>query len=254
MRLTTLLLVVFSITGLNCKSQTRTSRIEIVQPTIEQEATSIWRTINDIAFFEKQGYSIHLPTDSLIDSFIIKSKNGTFGNDDFPSIYDLVETKVFDQRNYEQAKQKVKNQIDLLNDLVDEIDVAKNQWDWNFKMFDKYKVVFTLYGTGGSYDPDEGIITLLTNKEGGFMKYKNPAYTIIHEIAHMGMEYSIVRKYNLSHGLKERMVDTFVFLMFQEKLPGYAIQRMGDEHIDQHFNKKKDIESLNKIVADFKNK
>lgn len=239
---------------MSCKSQTQVSRIEIVQPTIEQEATSIWRTINDITFFENQGYNINLPKDSLIDSLITKSKNGTFGNEDFPKIYALLETKFFEQQSYEPAKQKVENQINLMNDLVSKLDSEKSHWDWKFKIFDKYKVIFTLYGTGGSYDPDEGTITLLTNKEGGFMIYKNPAYTIIHEITHMGMEYSIVRKYNLSHGLKERIVDTFVYLMFQEELIEYKIQNMGDKNIDRYLNKKKDIASLNKIVSAFMNK
>ena len=254
MRLTKLVLVVFSIISFSCKSQTQVSRIELIQPTIEQEATSIWRTISDITFFEKQGYDINLPKDSLIDALITKSKNGTFGDEDFPLIYTLVENKIFDQKSYVQAKLKVEKQIDLLTGFISEIDAKKGQWDWKFKMFDTYKVVFTLYGTGGSYDPDEGIITLLTNKEGGFMKYKNPAYTIIHEITHMGMEYSIVRKYNLPHGLKERIVDTFVYLMFREKLPEYKIQRMGDENIDKYLNKKKDIGSLNSIVWEFVNK
>lgn len=86
------------------------------------------------------------------------------------------------------------------------------------------------------------------------MKYKNPAYTIIHEISHMGMEYSIVQKYNLTHGTKERLVDTFVYLMFREKLPEYKIQNMGDTKIDKHLNKKKHIESLNKVTSDFMNK
>ncbi|MEM1258006.1 MAG: hypothetical protein AAGH81_05715, partial [Bacteroidota bacterium] len=92
---------------------------------------------------------------------------------------------------------------------------------------------------------------LLTNTEGGFMKYKNPAYTIVHEITHMGMEYSIVQKYSLTHGLKERLVDTFVYLMFKEKLPEYQIQNMGDKNIDRFLNKKKDIESLNSIISEF---
>ncbi|MEO0572838.1 MAG: hypothetical protein AAF039_14115 [Bacteroidota bacterium] len=245
------ILVVFSIGHLSYKSQTQVSRIEIVQPTIEQEATSIWRTINDITFFEKQGYAIHLPKDALIDSLITKSKKGTFGNEDFSAIYALVETKIFKQKNYSRAIQKVAGQINLINNLINEIDRKKSNWDWEFKMFDNYRIVLTLYGTGGSYDPDEGIITLLTDTKGGFVKYKNPAYTIIHEITHMGMEFSIVRKYKLAHGLKERMVDTFVYLMFREKLPGYEIQSMGNEHIDTYLNKKKDIESLGKIVSDF---
>ena len=127
MKFTKLLLLSFSILSLNCKSQTQVSRIEIVQPTIEQEASSIWRTINDFAFFEKQGYSINLPNDSLINVLIIKSKNGTFGNEDFPRIYALLETKFFDKQNYELARQKVANQINLLNDLVGEIESEKSK-------------------------------------------------------------------------------------------------------------------------------
>ena len=86
------------------------------------------------------------------------------------------------------------------------------------------------------------------------MNYKNPANTIIHEITHIGMEYSIVRKYNISHGLKERIVDTFVYLMFKEKLPEYKIQNMGDNKIDKYLNKKEDIDSLNTTVSKFMNK
>lgn len=244
-----LLIVVFVAVSVSCKSQTPTSRIKVVQPTVEQEATSIWRTINDIAFFEEQGYTINLPEDSLIDALVVKSKNGTFGNDDYPAILTLVETKVFDQKNYEHAIQKVQDQTDLINSLLSEIDAERANWDWDFKMFDTYKVVFTLYGTGGSYDPDEGKITLLTNKDGGFMKYENPANTIIHEITHMGMEYSLVRKYNLSHGMKERLVDSFVSLMFQDRLPEYQIQNMGNEALDEHLKTSNNISSLNAILS-----
>jgi len=253
MKLTKLLLIVFSIIGLSCASQTQVSRIEIVQPTIEQETTSIWRTINDITFFENQGYTINLPEDSLIDSLILKSKKGIFGNEDFSTIYTLVETKFFDQKNYEEAISKVENHTELINKLVNEIDSKRSQWDWEFRMFDTYKVIFTLYGTVGSYDPDVGTITLWTNKEGRFMNYKNPANTIIHEITHMGMEYSIVRKHNLSHGLKERIVDTFVYLMFKEKLPEYRIQNMGDDKINTFLGKQEDIKSLNDIISKFTN-
>lgn len=246
-----LLVVLISISSLYCKSQTSKSRIEITQPTIKQEATSIWRTINDIAFFEKQGYTIHLPTDSFIDSLVVKSKKGTFGNEDFPAIYTFVETKVFNQKNYKQAIEKVESQIDLMNNLINEIDSKKSQWDWEFKMFDKYKVIFTLYGTGGSYSPDEGTVTLLTNKEGKFMNYERPANTIIHEITHIGMEYSIVQNHKLSHGVKERIVDTFVYLMFKKELPEYRIQNMGNTKIDKYMKSEKDIGSLNAIMLEF---
>lgn len=251
MRLIKLTLIVFSIINLGCTSHSQKRWIEIVEPTVQQEATSIWRTINDISFFEKQGYTINLPKGSLIDSLIAKSKKGTFGNDDFSAIYAFVESKVFNQKSYKKARQKVENQVGLLNNLVNEIDTKKSEWDWKFKMFDTYKIVFTLYGTGGSYNPNEGVITLLTTNEGGFMRYKNPAYTIIHEITHIGMEYSLVQKYHLPHGLKERLVDTFVYLMFKEELPDYQIQNMGDKNIDRYLSTKKDIASLNSTLKEF---
>lgn len=241
-------IVFFLLTSWCGIAQTVPATIELVPPTAAQEATSIWRTINDIVFFEAQGYTIHLPEDPLIDTLIEKSKSGTFGNDDYASIYALVETKVFDLTHYEQAIQNVEGQLPLINTLVDEIESTKSDWDWNFAMFATYKIAFTLYGTGGSYDPDTGRITLWTNKTGEFMNYQNPANTIIHEITHMGMEYAIVRKHDLPHGLKERVVDTFVYLLFSEKLPEYKIQNMGDPRLDTYLKKKADIGSLDTIV------
>jgi hypothetical protein len=234
-----------------CKAQELHSRIEIIPVTINQEATSIWRTINDIVFFEKQGYSINLPKDEKIDSLIIKSKKGAFGNEDFSTIYNLLETKIFNKEHYEKAANKVNKQSDLINSLINNIDSKKEEWDWQFNTFNKYKVILTLYGTGGSYDPDNGTITLLTNDKGGFMNYENPANTIIHEITHMGMEYSIIQKYKLSHGNKERIVDTFVYLMFKEKLPNYKIQNIGDTKIDKYINERKHINTLSSILSKF---
>ena len=234
------------------KGQAQKARIQIVTATIEQEASSIWRTINDIHFFEKQGYQIHLPQAPLIDSLVAKSKLGAFANDDYPAIYNLLEQGYFDPEDYQQATVKVQEQLPMLHQFIREIEAAKGNWDWDFRMFDHYQIVFTLYGTGGSYDPDEGMVTLLTNREGKFMKYQNPAYTIIHEITHMGMEYSLVQKHQLAHGLKERLVDSFVFLMFQSQLPGYEIQNMGDPALDTFLRGKKDIDSLNRFLSEYK--
>lgn len=105
----------------------------------------------------------------MIDTLITKSKKGAFGNKDYNAIYNLVETKIFDPNNYHVAIRKVENQSDLIGSLVHEIEAAKSQWDWEFRLFDTYKIIFTLYGTGGSYDPDKGTISLLTNREGDFI-------------------------------------------------------------------------------------
>lgn len=242
--------VLLSIFSFSSMGQMSNNRLEILVPNIEQEASSIWRTINDISFLENQGYKINLPESSLIDTLVTKSRNGTFSNADFSSIYDFVETNVFQVEDYKKAAQIVESEYLLINKLIGEIDSSKNKWDWDFKMFDTYKIIFTHYGTGGSYDINDGTITLLTNKEGNFIGYKNPSNTIIHEITHMGMEFSIVEKFKLSHGLKERVVDTFVYLMFHEMLPEYRVQNMGDVDLDKHLRSKEDISSLISIISE----
>ncbi|MFK7810657.1 MAG: hypothetical protein AB8F74_22810, partial [Saprospiraceae bacterium] len=184
----------------SCTSQVPSPNIILSVPTLEQEATSVWRTINDIAFLEEQGYQINLPRHDTIQFLVDKSRNKNFGNTDFGTIYNLLESGIYEKGNYEKAFSKVNAQLELINSLVQRLTVIKESWNWNFKIFDSYDIVFTIYGTGGSYDPDNGRVTLFTNEEGQFMKYDNPANTIIHEIVHMGIEESIVQKYNLSHG------------------------------------------------------
>ena len=239
----------------SCSSQLAQSKyISISIPTIEQEATSIWRTINDIEFLEKQGYKINLPENDVIQSLIAKSKNGKFGNDDFTEIYNLLEANIYAKSNYKLALKKVRAQDELINKLVNQLYTSKNNWDWEFKTFEIYNIVFTLYGTGGSYDPDLGTVTLFTTLDGEFMNYDNPTNTIIHEIIHMGIEKSIVQKYKVSHGLKERIVDIVAYIMFREFLPEYRIQSMGDTKIDDYLKVRKDISELDSIVKKYKEK
>ncbi|MEO0504711.1 MAG: hypothetical protein AAF090_01070 [Bacteroidota bacterium] len=232
-------------------SQQNTIEIEIMPPSIDQEATSVWRTINDIAFFEKQGYRVNLPKGEVIDALIAKSKKGIFGNEDYASIYTFLETEVFDKNDYQLAMESVKEKKQLIEEIINEIAEAKDSWDWNFKTFDRYPIVFTLYGTGGSYDPDTGRVTLFTNAKGQFMNYKSPANTIVHEISHMGMESSLVQKHKLSHSLKERLVDTFVYLQFKTQLPEYRIQNMGDTKLDDAVKNQEDIAQLDEILTKF---
>lgn len=236
-------LLVFS----SYKSEERREGFSFDIPSIEQEASSIWRTIRDIEFFEKQGYAVKLPDDELIDSLIVKSKNGTFSNNDFSSIYQLLESKVYNESDYKLALEKVNEQKQLISNIIHQIELSKRSFNWEFKMFKDYKVILTLYGSGGSYNQDAGWVTLFTTKEGDFKNYKNPANTIIHEIVHIGMEKSIIQKYKVSHILKERVVDTFVSLFFGEVLPDYKIQSMGETEIDEHLKEKSDLKNLHLI-------
>jgi len=247
----TILLTIMLLVSVLCWPREAPKKISIRIPEIEQEATSIWRTINDIDFFEKQGYNISLPKSKLIDSLIIKSKRGTFGNLDYAAIYELLELDIFRIRDYQLALEKVHQQEQLINRIILQLDSLKNFWNWDFNMYENYAVVLTLYGSGGSYDPATGTVTLFATKDGEFKQYANPANTIIHEIVHIGIEKSIVQQYNLPHLLKERIVDKIVNLLFNDILPEYKIQNMGDPFIDNYLKDKNDIKNLNKILEDY---
>lgn len=235
----------------SCRTQP-VSKLAVNAPTIDQEATSIWRTINDINFLEGQGYTVHLPEVALLDSLQAKSKEGAFGNQDFPTIYNLLEQTVYDEANYQLALAKVKAQEELLNTLLQRLRAASKTWNWDFKLLETYDVIFTLYGTGGSYDPDNGRVVLFTTLQGDFMNYEQPANTIIHEIVHLGVETSLVQRYQLSHPMKERLVDTIVYLLFNDLLPQYKVQNMGETRLDQYLSTPEDLvdleASIKKIV------
>lgn len=238
----------------SCLKPNSTNQLKISIPSIQQEATSIWRTINDISFLESQGYQIHLPQHEIIDTLLKKSKEKKFGNNDFAKIYQILESDIYDKSKYTLAWNKVKEQEDLINSLIRRLINTQSSWNWGFKTFATYEVVFTLYGTGGSYDPDRGLVTLFTNQEGKFMKYKNPANTIMHEIVHMGIEQSLVQELQISHGVKERIVDKITFILFGDQLPNYQIQNMGNPGVDKILQSKEDIKTLKTSLENFKSR
>ncbi|MEM6343575.1 MAG: hypothetical protein AAF927_06825 [Bacteroidota bacterium] len=233
----------------SCVSQSFEDALIIKHPSIEQEATSIWRTINDINFLESQGYQIKLPKNEAIDNLIEKSKGGEFGNEDYATIYNLLEGGIYQRENYDKALAKILSQKALIVSAMEKLEEKRAEWTWDFKQYESYEIILTLYGTGGSYEPETGNITLLTNAEGAFMKYDKPANTIIHEMVHLGIENSLIQTYKVNHVLKEKIVDTIVYLLFQESLPDYQIQNMGPTAIDGQFNEAADLAGLQATIA-----
>ncbi|NER15342.1 hypothetical protein GWK08_17945 [Leptobacterium flavescens] len=218
-------------------------------PTPEQEADQIWRTLRDIAFFEKHNYQLSLPKNELIDDLKQKSRANRLSQNDYESLKKFVKTRAYKKSDYLMGYEKIEQVVPLLNKMVTSIGQSRKNWD--FKEYDVYQVNLTLYGPGGSYDPDNGSILIFTTLDGRFKQYDNPVNTLIHEIVHIGMENSIMAEYKVPHPLKERIVDTFVWLSFGELLPDYRIQNMGDKRIDDHLKERKDLEDLAEIVKAF---
>ena len=225
------------------------TRFEVIIPSAEQEAQYVWRTLQDMPFFEQHNYQISLPQGALIESLKKKSLNGQMSNEDYAALLTHMQTEVYDRKDYLKGQQKVVDAIPSLDRMLNQI-ISKN-YDWGFNSFDRYQIVLTLYGPGGSYNPDEGLILLYTTTDGRFKQYDDPLNTLIHEVTHIGIESEIIQKYSVPHGLKERLVDTFVLLHFQDQLTGFRIQDMGFKSIDNELDELEKLSDLPRIVSEF---
>lgn len=238
-----ILALIILLTSCQSKSQ---NRILINIPSAKTEAEYIWRTIQDIKFFEEHNYQVSLPEGDLIEQLKEKSKSAKLNNADFEKLELFIRDSIYSEAEYQKGYDKIEKELELINKMINEVDVSN--FKWNFKEYESYQVNLTLYGPGGSYNPDEGSILIYTTPNGQFKNYENPANTVIHEVVHIGIEESIISKYNVPHSLKERIVDTFVSLNFGQYLPEYKIQDMGDLRLDRFIKKLSDLNNLNETV------
>ncbi len=239
-------ILVFTISLISCDAKSQNG-IQVNIPTAEAETEYIWRTIQDINFFEKNNYQISLPKGAYIDILKSRAKENKLSDSDYSNLKTFIKDSVYRKSDYEQGYHKIENQRSLINTMISLLSQSERNWD--FKVFDTYQINLTLYGPGGSYNPDEGSILIHTTPKGKFKQYDNPANTIIHEITHIGIEKSIINKYQVPHTLKERIVDKFVFLNFHTSyLPNYRIQDMGEKRIDQYLKTKIDLNNLDSFV------
>ena len=243
-----LLIIITILTSCSTKGQ---NRLIVTIPSAIEESEYIWSTIQDIKFFEENNYQISLPEGTFIEVLKKKAKENKLSDNDYEALKIYIKDSVYNHSDYEAGYRKIEQQLPLISKMISEISASSRNWD--FTMFEQYQIDLTLYGPGGSYNPDEGSILIYTTPTGNFKQYDNPANTIIHEIVHIGIEASIIDTFNVPHALKERIVDTFVFLNFKEYLPAYRIQNMGDNRIDPFLKTKRDLKDLHTSVKQIMN-
>ncbi len=224
------------------------NRIEVIIPSAEAEAQYVWQTLQDLRFFQKNNYQVSLPEGELMEDLKAKALNDSLSPTDYNAFKTFFTEKVYDPQKYQGGYLQVSKQLSSLEQFLRQIGRTKRNWD--FTLFPRYRVLLTLYGPGGSYDPEIGQILLYTTPQGGFKQYENPANTIIHEIVHIGMEESIVQHFQLSHAMKERVIDQFVQLSFGKKLPQYRVQNMGEVRIDAYLKNKKSLRYLDQHLQE----
>lgn len=227
----------------------QTNRINVAIPSPDSESSYIWQNIRDIKFFDSNGYTISLPQSELTTSMLTHARNGSLNNAYLDSLKALMSNRIYNRADYLNGYNKIVEALPTIEKA--ERILSENRWEWSFKEFDQYQINLTLYGPGGSYNPYNGSILLLTMHDGRFKGYSNPANTIIHEMVHIGIDSSIIRKYNLSHTAKERLVDLFVQTFFGDLLPDYKLQAFGDKRIDKYLTSKSDFLDLPKKIEQY---
>lgn len=222
---------------------------KVIMPTVESEADRVWGTLQDMEFFDKYGYTSGLvfPSTPLMTELIQKGRDKTLRDADYAALLAAMKT-VYCAEDYEGSFQKVVASFAALEKGIPVF--QKYESKWQFKTFPTYTVQLTHFGTGGSYDPENGAVILWTEKSGTLPV--DILGVILHEATHIGIE-DLVQKYSLDQPVKERIVDKFVLTHFLSLDPDYQVQPgdLTDASIDRYLDSNDAWDKLPERLTDF---
>ncbi len=195
---------------------------------LSYEVNAIVMYLKNYKFFEKYKYNVSYPEYEEFKELLNKARNGDIEDSDYEEVQSQFK-KILDIDKYNALYEKCKNVIIENNKILEKTKSLFEQLSLNFdfKLFDNYLVNITKYGPGGSYDSSDGSILIKYGKNG--IKFS----TLIHELFHIGIEESIIQKYNINHGTKEYIVDTFMLTYFNTYFDNYVYQAL-DDNIDEY--------------------
>ncbi len=212
--------------------------------TADEEFDYLARIFGRMGFYNEHGYKVAIPE----HPFFVNISN----NLDLLKSLDMGEAREIFKREVYNLNY-FKNGLRAINE---NISLAKNAlertvgWaDWGFRLFPDYKVRLTAYGPGGSYDYMNGNIIMKTTP--GCKFKRAPLHTMVHEIIHIGIEESIIKKSKLTHTEKEGLVDAICVNCFGDILTDYQVQKRGDKNV---FNlaSQNNIMNLPRVIAEYK--
>lgn len=201
------------------------------QPTIVTRAQTsdeafdyLWLQLGQMPFFRAHGYDVGLPAHPLFQ----RLATGGLAGADRDAAHRVFAAEVYDPHAFDAGLHVLEQVPNRIGPALETF--AKWQAAWGFEIRARYELVLTLYGPGGSYDTDKGVITMRTTSDGGFRT--EPLQNAVHEMTHMGIERPVVQRFGLSHEEKERLVDLLCLRAFHDLLPAYHAQPMGPPAMD----------------------
>lgn len=206
-------------------------KITIRAHTLDEEVNYTWTRIKRIDFFNRFGYNLSLPETETMKLIINKSMEKELEDRGFEALMEEL-SKVYKIDFYQNGINSIRDSVSIAKDSFKVFE--KYVQKWGFKLYGEYIIKLTRFGPGGSYDSDCGHVIIKTVRDGIASKRKNPAEIVVHEIIHIGIEDVIIKRYNIPHEVKERIVDKFISYHFKELFPDYIMWNKGDTRIDKY--------------------
>ncbi len=224
----------------------QSTKIIIRAQTADEEFDYLMGVLGKMDFYNQHGYKIPIPDHPF---FLNISNNlDLLKSTDLEKARDIFNKEVYNSQFFEKGVKTVKKDIKIVEKAIKKMQKWKN---WKFKLFPKYEIKLTAYGPGGSYDFNRGAVIMKTKESGEFGRI--PYHVIIHEIIHIGIEESIIKKFELTHLEKEGLVDSICSNYFDDLMIDYMVQSRGEKKV---FNliSKENIMKLPKIIKEYKKK
>lgn len=198
----------------------------------EFEVQRVINSIKKLDWYLEHGYDKHLSFPQLLQKEELKNYSE-----------EEIKDAVIGEYSGDFYKDYERFLLDNWQSISAEIDLAFSKSD--LPKQEEYRIYFTKYGTGGSYDLPNSIIIRIKNQSP-----ESVGATVIHEIIHLAIEGDI-KKHGIGQREKERIVDLFFARNFTKQPPmkQKIYESMNTEKIDRVFdenfpNVKKAIESL----------
>jgi len=186
----------------------------------EMEIRRVLNTLKDTLFFDKNGYTPKLPSNPAFEVLKQHARQKRLTAEEF-KIAEIITGEAYDSQKekYDNTCKKVEEYTEEVWRLFKSLPLREYE-GWGFKVFPEYIIVPTLYGIGGSYNHEKGMVfTQLTEDP-----ERNRSRTL-HEMVHVGIEEAVVKKYNLDQNTKEYIVDRFMIDHFGDIFPHYQEQK-----------------------------
>ncbi len=157
--------------------------------------------------------------------------------------------EVYDASKFDATLEILRQTEDVVKQALKKLAILEK--NWGFKIKKRYDIVLTVYGTGGEYrweDPAVGTVLVKADTRKTVRGYTK---TILHEMVHIGIQETIVNKYNLSHWETERLVDLICSTYLKDLLPEYGMQKSADTKIDEFISEEAIVKNLPAAIERF---